>query len=151
MKIKLKIPGVPVAKERPRFARLKNAGGIRPYKSKAQESAEREFISVVKHQLRQSGHDTPIPAGIALKVSCWFVMPIPASSPKKFKVQCASRIVYHTKKPDTDNLVKFAKDALNKVAWHDDSQVSVVRGMKIYGERPCTVIEIEVLGEATAA
>ena len=34
--------------------------------------------------------------------------------------------------PDTDNMVKFALDALKSVAWHDDNQVGVLIAYKCY-------------------
>lgn len=51
--------------------------------------------------------------------------------------------VPHTKKPDLDNLVKFAKDCLNGVAWQDDSQVCELEAWKAYDEKPRTEIIIE--------
>ena len=36
----------------------------------------------------------------------------------------------HTKKPDLDNLVKFIGDCLNKLAYHDDSQITHLRVSK---------------------
>lgn len=35
----------------------------------------------------------------------------------------ASAPLFHTATPDTDNLVKSTKDALNGIAWKDDAQV----------------------------
>ena len=151
MKITLKIPGVPIAKARPRFSRLKNRsddqkpGGVRTYNPK--ENEERDFANQALEQIRQQGYMSVIAKGMPLRVSCWFYMPIPASSTKKFRVRCLTETVYHVKKPDADNLVKLVKDALNRVAWHDDSQVAIVRGMKIYGAEPRTVVLIETLEE----
>lgn len=52
--------------------------------------------------------------------------------------------IKHTKKPDLDNLIKFTKDCLNGVAWHDDSQVVEYGAMKkVYGDEPMTRILIE--------
>jgi len=34
------------------------------------------------------------------------------------------RITYKTSKPDLDNIIKNIKDALNRIAWRDDSQVA---------------------------
>ncbi|MED4401332.1 RusA family crossover junction endodeoxyribonuclease [Metabacillus fastidiosus] len=52
---------------------------------------------------------------------------------------------YHTKKPDTDNLVKGVFDALNKLVWQDDNQVAKVTAVKSYGEVPGMEIVINEL------
>ena len=145
MKIRLDIPGVPVAKARPKFST--RGGFARAYKPKAQEEAEAHFSAIAQYQLLRRGYTAPIPAGTALRVSCWFLMPIPRGCSKKFRKRCQAEAVYHAKRPDTDNLIKFVKDCCNRVVWHDDSQVAVVRGMKVYGAEPRTVVLIETLGE----
>lgn len=53
--------------------------------------------------------------------------------------------VPHTKKPDADKLARAAKDALSKVIWHDDSQVTDLIARKRYcadGEHPRAVITV---------
>ena len=53
--------------------------------------------------------------------------------------------VPHTKKPDTDKLARACKDALSKVIWHDDSQVTDLIARKRYcgvGEHPRAVITV---------
>ena len=46
------------------------------------------------------------------------------------------------KKPDTDNLVKRVRDALNGVVWLDDSQVNQIVAVKGYSESPKTRVFI---------
>ncbi|HHY74060.1 MAG TPA: RusA family crossover junction endodeoxyribonuclease [Bacillus bacterium] len=70
----------------------------------------------------------------ALDVHIVFSMPIPKSWSNKRKCEVVGR--YHTKKPDTDNLVKGVFDSLNKIAWEDDNQVAKVTAVKIYSEHP---------------
>ena len=51
-----------------------------------------------------------------------------------------------TKKPDIDNIGKVVMDALNKIAFDDDSQVIKLLVEKVYGEEPrveITIGEIE--------
>lgn len=52
--------------------------------------------------------------------------------------------VYHTKRPDIDNLAKAVKDALRGVLYHDDSQIVEAHLYKLYGE-PQVKIKITVL------
>ena len=68
-------------------------------------------------------------APIDLKII--FYMPRPKSLPK--------RVLFHTKKPDLDKLVRAVKDALTGVLWSDDSQVMEIRARKVYaaeGDHP---------------
>ena len=41
---------------------------------------------------------------------------------------------FHTIKPDLDNLAKGVMDALNGVAWHDDSQVDNIQLSKAWAD-----------------
>jgi Holliday junction resolvase RusA-like endonuclease len=53
--------------------------------------------------------------------------------------------VPHTKKPDADKLARSCKDALSKVIWHDDSQVTDLIARKRYcrpDEHPRAVITV---------
>ena len=52
---------------------------------------------------------------------------------------------------DIDNCLKAVLDALNGIAWDDDSQVATVRCSKLVGEAPRTEIIVERLAvELTA-
>jgi Holliday junction resolvase RusA-like endonuclease len=44
--------------------------------------------------------------------------------------------VMHTKKPDCDNLAKSILDALNGIAYDDDSQICSLTVHKFYGDTP---------------
>jgi len=52
---------------------------------------------------------------------------------------------YHAKRPDLDNLCKFVIDAMNKIFWKDDSQISKLVAEKKYSEVPRTEIIIKTL------
>lgn len=56
---------------------------------------------------------------------------------------------WKTSRPDADNLVKIVKDALNTVAWVDDSQVCSEHTWKRYSDNPRLVVKITLL-EASA-
>ena len=54
--------------------------------------------------------------------------------------------IQHSNTPDLDNLVKLVCDALNKVFYKDDSQISQLKAEKLYtdvGEKPRTEVHIE--------
>lgn len=66
-----------------------------------------------------------------------FFLPRPKSLPKSTTA--------HLKKPDLDKLVRAVKDALTKVIWQDDSQVTQLNAWKYYaapGESPRAVIHV---------
>lgn len=144
MKIKLIIPGKPIAKARPRFFRKGNFVGA--YKTSEQETEEGRFLMMAMRQLQDT--NGPIESGVPIRLSCEFIMPIPKSTSKKKSKQMIDGEIKHTKKPDLDNLIKFTKDCLNEVAWHDDSQVVEYGVMKkIYGDEPMTRILIEAAND----
>lgn len=47
------------------------------------------------------------------------------------------------KKPDMDNIVKVIADALNSVAYQDDSQVVLVKAKKVYSALEGVDVTIE--------
>ena len=74
-----------------------------------------------------------------------FVLPRPAYMRKK---KYSSGLVWHTRKSDLDNCLKSLTDALNGLAWHDDSQVCRIYAVKEYAEldgSPRAVVTIEAL------
>ena len=48
-----------------------------------------------------------------------------------------------TKKPDIDNIVKIILDALNKLAFKDDNQITKLSIDKIYGKEDKVYVKIE--------
>jgi Holliday junction resolvase RusA-like endonuclease len=50
--------------------------------------------------------------------------------------------VFPTKKPDIDNVVKSIFDALNKVAFNDDTQIISLSVRKFYSEHPRVEVTI---------
>lgn len=63
--------------------------------------------------------------------------------PKSWNKAKKDRAIWHTSRPDSDNLVKGVKDALNGIAYSDDAQVCYVSAKKQYAE--VSGIEIEII------
>ena len=87
-----------------------------------------------------------IPLSGPLQMSLVFYLPRPASLPK--------RVLHHVKRPDIDNLFKALADALNGIAYVDDSQIVRLCAAKVYSEQPGVSIlidEIEVPSQAARA
>jgi len=130
-RITLIIPGKPIAKKRPRFARRGNF--VMTYND--QQTEEGLFLWHVQQQLRNHviiQRETPI------SLKCDFIMPHPSGMSAKKR----AATIMHVKKPDTDNMLKFVKDCLNGFMWADDSQVCEVEARKFYGQEIGTMIEI---------
>ncbi len=133
--IKILIPGKPIAKHRPRFAR--RGKFVVTYSD--QETEEGRFLWELKQQWKQKPLEGPI------QVRAFFYLPIPASTPKKQKAHMELVDPPHTKKPDLDNLAKFLKDCCNEVVWKDDSQVCRLYASKAYSVNPRTEMFVQVV------
>ncbi len=132
--MKLIIPGKPVAKKRPRFARIGKF--VKTYSD--QETEEGRFLFEVQKQL--NGHK-PIEGPV--QVMLRFYLPRPknhfGSGRNAYRLK-PSAPPRHTKKPDIDNCIKFVLDCLNGVAWRDDSQIIKSIAVKEYGEPRTEII-----------
>ena len=74
-----------------------------------------------------------------------FYMKIPKAyyrSGKYSKLLKKDAPVFHTKKPDIDNLCKFLFDCCNGVVFNDDSQIFQLSASKTYAELPRTEFTI---------
>ncbi len=78
----------------------------------------------------------------AFKAKIIAVFEPPKSLSKKKKEELLYQINY-TKKPDADNIAKAILDALNGLAYKDDSQVSALLVLKDYGEENKIEVELE--------
>ena len=84
-------------------------------------------------------------SAVKLDVYC-FLTPPQSSSAKKRKAMLNHEIK-PTKKPDWDNVGKIVSDSLNKLAYHDDSQVTCGKSMKRYAEKECLIITLQADNE----
>lgn len=132
----LDLYGEPIAKKRPRFRRMGKF--VSTYD--AQEKLKEGYQWQVKALYR----DPPLLCPILLDVC--FHMPIPKSTSGIRRKQMLAGLIYHIKRPDLDNLVKFL-DYLNGIIFADDSQIVELRAKKIYSSNPGTVIRIKTLEE----
>jgi len=138
----LLIKGIPVAKGRPRFStRGKFA---RAYTPKKTADAEKHIQTLFKQK-----YPTAKPIDRPINVKICFGMPIPKSYPKKVKQQIADGTLFHTKRPDLDNLTKTVFDSLNRLAFADDSLIVSIDAEKFYDVDPHTYINIELASART--
>ncbi len=145
--IKFHIPGKPQGKGRARSFLMRNGkiGHHTPDKTRSYEGMIRTL------GMQAVGGTKPTEQPIALTLT--IVMPIPSSWPAwKRELAEAGRLL-PTTKPDSDNVEKAVKDALNGVCWRDDAQVVSGDKNKFFEspELPVGVhVEIRTLGEYPA-
>lgn len=142
MMVAFHIPGQPVAKGRPKFARRgAHVVAYTPAKTASYENLVKLAATVAMCGLE------PTAAPVALSVS--LSMQIPASWSKKRRALAASGAICATKKPDADNVLKALKDGCNGIVWRDDAQVVRIMLEKRYSETPGALIKvIETGGES---
>lgn len=127
MTLQFTIPGTPVGKGRPKFARRGNF--VTAYTPKKTASYE----NLVKLYANQAmAGKKPIENAVAV-VIILTVNP-PESWSKKKKMLALSGVTKPTSKPDIDNVIKGIFDAMNAIVWLDDKQVVHLTAWKEYGD-----------------
>lgn len=118
------VPGDVVPKQRPRFTRSGHA--YTPKKT-------HDYEAKVK-----SAYLAEYPAGMAFKEGpIEIVLNVYFQIPQSFSKKKQEDLLLHhypTKRPDSDYLLKSVCDALNGVAYTDDSQIVVATVNKIWSE-----------------
>ena len=136
MEIKFTVPGIPKGKQRPRVCRINGRSlTYTPKQTIEYEELVRASYTAVSKIFFDK--DTP------LEISIIALFSIPKSVGKKLKNSMLTGDILPIKKPDSDNIVKIILDALNGVAYWDDSQVCRVYFEKIYAEKPETKVIIK--------
>jgi len=108
--IRFQIPMDPMAQPRVKARRLGNIVQIYT----PENAAVQAYKTAIAEAFTRAAPDLekPYNGPVALGIVFTFKRP-----------QSRLNEVVHTIKPDVDNLAKAVMDALNSVAWHDDSQV----------------------------
>lgn len=127
------VPGAPVPWKRPE----QNARGGR--RTNAKDGAHRELVAI--HARRASSEQRKEPLAGDVQVMLTFVLPIPASATRRDREAMQAGL----KRPrgsDIDNLSKAVFDAVQGIAFLNDSQVSAMFARKLYGIEPKTVVTV---------
>ena len=127
MKISFSIPGEPVGKGRPKFARRGNF--VQTYTP--EKTASYENLVKVEYQMKYHGQQFPdVP--LVMEIKAFYG--IPKSASKKKREMMLTHLIRPTKKPDMDNVVKVIADSLNNLAYKDDTQIVECTVRKFYSE-----------------
>ena len=131
---KCTVPGKPFAKQRPRASRRGRFTTM--YSPKETVNYE----NLVKYTYYEENGEKKLDGPLEVEIVATF--PIPQSVSKKKRRDMITGKEEHTKKPDCDNIAKVCLDALNHIAFNDDSQIVDLHVTKRYGENPNVIIAL---------
>ena len=131
---RFEVPGLPIAKSRPRFNR-KTGRTWTPGKTTRYEN----LVSLAYKEV----YPDVIPAGEPIRLTVIAYFPPPKATSKKRLALMLANLIHHVKRPDADNILKSVQDGLNKVAFMDDSQIWSLCVEKRYSEYPRVEVIIE--------
>lgn len=133
------VPGKPQGKARARTT--KTGHTYTPEKTVMYEKVVKQCF--MESQPRQTWFD-----GEPLAVNIYARFSIPKSKTKREKLRMMQGYVMPTVKPDADNIAKIICDALNGVAYYDDTQICRLQVIKEYVREeipPHVTVSIEAL------
>jgi Holliday junction resolvase RusA-like endonuclease len=120
------VPGDPVAQGRPRAFRVGNSIGMfDPKKSKEWKKTVAQVAGLQRNRFQE---------GLLEMRLAFFLVP-----PKTMK---RPDLMFHSKRPDLDNLCKAICDALNGICFKDDSQICKLTAVKSYTVNNLAGVEI---------
>jgi Holliday junction resolvase RusA-like endonuclease len=129
--------GEPKGKGRPRFCR--NTGHAITPKDTV------NYETLVKMEYTQACGEQMFPDDAMLDMRIKAYYSIPKSASKKRHAAMLSGDIRPTKKPDMDNVIKIIADALNKIAYRDDTQIVDCQVRKFYSEKPRVEVMIQTI------
>ena len=136
-KITFTVPGKPQGKARPRFCR---GHAVTPQKT-------REYEAAAALLYRRAARGESFMNGEALRICVYAYYPIPAKAKIADTAEMQRGDLLPLKKPDIDNVVKIILDALNGVAYRDDTQVAELHAAKHYSVDPRVIVTLETIGK----
>lgn len=101
------------------------------------------YENLIKDRYLQEANGFYLESGtpVTLRIVARFLPP--KSKSKKIQKSMLDGEVLPLKKPDMDNIVKVVADALNGVAYHDDTQIALVVAKKAYSAMEGLDITVE--------
>jgi Holliday junction resolvase RusA-like endonuclease len=133
--VTITIGGPPTAKGRPRMTRRGSA--YTPAKTRKFEAHGR-----LAAQMAMDGRP---PIAVPVRAEISVDLPVPTSWSNKRRNAALRGEIRPTSRPDTDNYVKAALDAINAIVVTDDSLVVELAAEKRYAPVPCLTITITPL------
>lgn len=128
------VPGKITGKARPRVNTI-TGRAYTPENTKDYEMLIKQYFKV-----KYPRYET-LEGRIKVKIIAYFA--IPKSTSKNQREKMLKNDISPTKKPDIDNIIKIILDALNKMAFKDDSQITKLDIEKVYSEEEKIYVKIE--------
>ena len=128
------VPGKVKGKGRPRVNTTTSIA-YTPTKTKEYEELIKQYFILKYRKIN------PLENRIKVTIQAYFS--IPQNTNKTQKEEMLKGNISPTKKPDIDNIAKIVLDALNKLAFKDDNQITKLNLEKIYSEEEKVFIKIE--------
>lgn len=135
MRVYFTVEGKVLGKARPRV--VSRGGKVIAYTPKETVNYENYIKLTYQSQCKHYFKDKPL----SMCISVYKMVP-KSTSAKKKKLMVSDEIRPVTK-PDLDNYYKLIADALNKVAYDDDSQIVECNISKYYSDKESVAITIE--------
>ena len=127
-KVKFTVLGEPKGKGRPRFS-TQTGRAFTP-----KQTVNYETLVHTEYMVQCKGFRFPDDAMLDMRILAYYS--VPKSGSKAEKAKKLANTIRPTKKPDMDNVVKMVADALNQVAYKDDTQIVDCQVRKFYSEQP---------------
>lgn len=128
------VPGKITGKARPRVNTI-TGRAYTPSNTKDYEMLIKQYFKV------KYPHYETLEGRIKVKIIAYFS--IPKSTNKEQQKEMLKNNISPTKKPDIDNIIKIILDAMNKMAFKDDSQITKLEIEKVYAEEEKVYVKIE--------
>lgn len=133
--------GEAIGKGRPRVSR--RGGYVHTYTPER----TRRFEENIKFEYLAHSCERPYTRDKSLYADIKIGVGIPRSYSKKDRENAINGILRPSKKPDIDNIIKSIMDALNGLAYEDDSQIVQIHAIKEYVQEPFVEVQIGEVGE----
>lgn len=134
MEYEFEVPGKITGKGRPRV-NTSTAIAYTPARTKEYEELIKQYF-IIKYRTIK-----PLEGRLSVTIKAHFS--IPKNTSKLKTEEMLNNTISPVKKPDIDNIAKIVLDALNKLAFKDDNQITKLNVEKMYSEEEKISIKIE--------
>lgn len=105
----------------------------------------KDYVEMIQWQIKPFAPSEPLTCPILVEITCYFS--VPKSTPAKKRQQMLNGVIHHTSYPDEDNCSYLIRNALKKIVYEDDRQITDNIGHKRWGEKDKIVIKVVPLSE----